>query len=164
MTLAVRESDQNIVACGERKNYENKDCFVFDWNTWEPLPPLQEDHQPSLITTKSFSLDSGVWVGGNSSSGEMVNELLLAAEGQWTSLPVGSPYEDNYYQEPCVSPQNKTHIFFSGGFLNGDDKDITTDTWILDTVNLVWTPSTPMMAPRWLHGCVLTVKFSKQED
>ena len=43
-------------------------------------------------------------------------------------------------------PLNSTHILLSGGF----------EIDVLDLVNLVWTPSTPMSAPRNGHGCVLT--------
>ena len=96
----------------------------------------------------------GLWAGGEDDSRGMVNELFTSA-GQWITLPVDSPYEYTYYPDPCSVPLNKTHIFFSGGY-NYQNDYFLDDTWILDLVNLVWTPSTPMLRPNLRHGCVLT--------
>ena len=118
--------------------------------SWEPLPPLQEKHSPHPYDTNSFFMEGlGLWVGGGGDASgvySMVNELLNS-EGQWITLPVGSPYA--YYPAPCAVPLNSTHIFFSGGYKSEQ-------TWILDLENLLWTSTTAMLSPRRDHGCVLT--------
>ena len=152
VTLAFYDPTGDVVACGEYKNSDYKECFIFDGITWEPLPLLQEYPYPYAYGTKSYFMEGiGLWVGGQPGKGEgtdeMVNELFNS-DGQWEKLPVDSPYE--FYAVPCIVPLNSTHIFFSGGHRH------YTDTWIFDLESLVWTSSTPMLKPRNEHGCVLT--------
>ena len=154
VTMAVSDQTGQVVACGEMKNSDNKECYVFDMISWEPLPSLQENHSSYPENSYSYFMEGGLWVGGSSNSGEMVHELLNS-EGQWITLPTGLLYEDSLYQAPCVVPLNSTHIFFSGGYFEFNNVHLV-DTWILDLVNLEWTSSTPMLTPRRLHGCVLT--------
>ena len=97
-------------------------------------------------------MEGGLWVGGQNGSGGMLNEILNS-DGQWITLPVYSPYDNYYYLSPCSVPLNKTHIFFSEEYFNGD---FLIDTWILNLDSLEWTSSTPMLTPRRDHGCVLT--------
>ena len=145
----------DLVACGEWENVDYKECYRFDGVTWQPLPPLQEVHWPYAYYTRSFLMEGGLWVGGDDASDVsdrkgMVNELFTA-EGQWITLPIGSPYENIDWPDPCYVPINNTHVFFSGGYSNG----FQVDTWILDLVNFVWTPSTPMLIPRGGHSCMV---------
>ena len=162
VTVAFSHQTGEVVACGEYDNIINKEFYSFDGITWEPLPLLQEDHVPAPYFTNSYFMEGiGLWVGGDDGSGydsdllgRMVNELLNS-EGQWVTLPLESAYEDNLYQAPCVVPMNSTHIFFSGGIILSN-YTVLADTWILDLENLEWTPSTPMLTPRWFHGCLLT--------
>ena len=149
--MAVSDQTGDVVACGESGNRDYKECFTFNGISWNPLPPLHEDHKPYAYQTKSYFMKNGLWVGGRVGlGGGMVNELFNS-EGQWTTLPVDSPY-DITYPHPCSVPLNSTHIFFCGG----THIDYLLDTWILDLENLEWIPSTPMLTPRHYHGCILT--------
>lgn len=151
VSLAFSGDSGDLVACGEFYNSDNKDCYSFNGEEWVPLPPLHEVHWPSSYYTRSFFMDGlGVWVGGEDSSGGMVNELFTP-EGQWVTLPLDAPYIGRY-PHPCIVPLNNTHLFFSGGY---DYEDID-DTWVLNLKNLKWTPLTPMQTPRYQHGCILT--------
>ena len=161
--MAFSSQTNKVVTCGEYFNKKNKECYSFDGNTWEPIQPLHELHYPSPYFTNSYFMEGiGLWVGGDDGSesfpGRMVNELQNS-EGQWVTLPLDSPYQDNLYQAPCVIPLNSTHIFFSGGVIvfNPIDSLALADTWILNLESLQWTSSTPMLTtPRKAHGCVLT--------
>ena len=152
VAMAFSEQTGEVVACGEYGSTINKECFIFDGITWEPLPPLMGNLWPYPYTTKSFFMDGiGLWVGGDDGSFKMVNELFNS-EGQWITLPVDSPFASKYYPNQCAVPLNSTHIFFSGGYYN----EFLVDTWVLDLENLTWTSSTPMSTPRDGHACVLT--------
>ena len=152
VTMAFHDPTGNVLVCGQYNNVKYKECFSFDGTIWEPLSPLQEDHSTVAYYTESFFLNGiGLWVGGDNSEDEMVNEVLNS-DGHWITIPVSSPYEFNLYQSPCTVKLNNTHIFFSGGYY----KDYLVDTWILDLENLAWSPSTPMLTRRAEHGCVLT--------
>ena len=151
VAMALSDSGE-LVACGNVANFGDKECYSFDGTTWKPLPPFHEDHDPYAYWTRSIFMEKGFWVGGDDGSDGMVNELFTS-EGQWITLPVYSPYENINYPEPCIVPLNSTHIFLSGGYKTGD---YLIDAWILDLENLVWVPSTPMLKPRYRHGCVLT--------
>ena len=157
VTLAFSAQTGDVVACGEWGSGDYKECFSFDGIIWDPLPPLQENHYPYAYETRSFFMDGiGWWVGGVDGSGGMVNELFNS-EGQWATLPVDSPYENIDYPYPCVVQLNSTHIFLSGGYhYDNVIPSNVVDTWILDLNTLVWTPLTPMLTPRYYHGCVLT--------
>ena len=157
--MAFYDPTGDVVACGEFNNRDSKECFSFDGITWEPLPSLQENHRPVAYNTRSYFMEGiGLWVGGGDGdgSGEMKNEVLNS-EGQWITLPVDSPYErpnENItFPDPCFVPLNSTHLFFSGGWINGE---YLVETWILDLVTLVWTSSLPMLTPRDGHACVMT--------
>ena len=92
---------------------------------------------------------------GDSGSVGMANELFTS-ENQWITLSVDSPANITYPLS-YVLPLNSTHIFFNGGDLSGGFvDDVLAETWILDLANLVWTPSMPMLTPRFAHGCVTT--------
>ena len=90
----------------------------------------------------------GLCVGGSDGSSGMVNELFNT-EGQWTTLPVSSPYGNIDYPYPCSVPLCSTHIFFSGGYGNGNR---IVNTWICYLEKLGWTPSTHMLTTRGDHG------------
>ena len=141
----------DLVACGEYNNEDNKDCYSFNGEEWSPLPPLHEDHHSRAYWTRSFNMETGLWLGGNDGSDRMVQELFTP-EGAWTTLPIDSPYGNNYYPLPCIIKMNDTHLFFSGGYHSGDLKE----TWVLDIRSMAWTPSAPMLTPRSGHGCTLT--------
>lgn len=96
----------------------------------------------------------GCYLNNENKTVHMKNELFTL-DSEWLPLDLlGSPYGDYYPESVCTVPLNATHVLFTGGYDRATNTYLT-DTWILDLVDLAWTPSAPMPTGRTIHGCAM---------
>ena len=153
---------QAVAVCGN-SGKDDRSCYSLRPGTpptWQPIPPLVQDHCPYPFGTSShYTSRAGWFVFGQDKSncgsypGSSLVSELLNNDQEWLLTTLSSPYPDGFPSELCSVLLNATTIMVTGGVAGYDG---LSSTFLLDLDTLAWTEAAPMKSARFGHGCTVT--------
>ena len=141
----------SVIACGGEKLIDSNRCWKFNGSAWSTLPNSNQTH----CGDDSFSMvvEQGLWITGRRQVGDGSCSIEWSSEiftgEHWVP---GPPHPTGSYSSfTCIANLNSTHSLFTGGF--NSTSLYSSETWLYDWRNAVWTKTAPMKSERALHGC-----------
>ena len=139
-----------VIACGGEKLIDSNRCWKFNGSAWSTLPNSNQTH--CWEDSSSLVVDEGLWITGRRQnilcSSEWSSEIFTGE--RW--IP-GPPHPTGSYSSfPCIANLNSTHSILTGGYTNAP-LTYSSETWLYDWRNAVWTTTAPMNSGRAFHGC-----------